>query len=254
MNLDSEILHTTSLPFTRHGRFRWIGLIWQVYRVAAFICATVLCRQLSAQTAVPRVWLPANDQERYVVSNVLAGLPAPLGAFREQQRVLSAALLDYLLRLSETNVTVVHKGILVGDAVFVDPIELRFCDVNAELFLTNCVFSNRFSLLGCHFRKSFVIEGSVFAEEARVWASQFDSFFAASGVKFLSETSFHTSKFSHGIEMNNAVFGDSVDFNFIEVLNFLSARNCQVWNLLSMNDVKHLLPIASSPLKNSQID
>lgn len=102
------------------------------------------------------------DAEQWVLEQTAAGNVAYLATQfpSEEDRVIRAVFLENLLENPPIKVT--RYGVRIQDAVFNDPLDLRYIEVDYDFWLDNSQFNGDVDLSSSHFGSDLSFDGSVF--------------------------------------------------------------------------------------------
>ncbi len=148
------------------------------------------------------------DQEKYVLQQVSAGKVADLKVRfgkKKENRQLSGRFLEDLL----TGSYKVHrKGVMIENAVIIEPLDLEDAQVLHNVTFYNCIFENK-----------LIFQDTVFAKNLGIINSHFDE-----------EGNFHRVKVKKNLFCNNSTFQGPVDFGGADIGGQFIADGVQFQN------------------------
>jgi len=185
----------------QEGNSRMMGA--RIFTAFCTVCLLALGGLIAAQAeARPR---PLTTQEKWVWQQVSAGNMADLKArFGEvdENRRLSARFLGELL--TET-VKEPKKGVMIANAVIVEPVNLEFTQISQNVFLVLCKFQDQVVFRDAIFEKHFIMIGSHFDQGA----------------------DFQRVKAKMNLFFTNASFHGSLDFRGADLDGYFNAQGAQ---------------------------
>jgi hypothetical protein len=158
---------------------------------------------------------PNPAAEQWVSEQIAKGEIADLQTRfpNEEDRVLSA---DFLMKLLENpDIEITRYGIRIQRAVFDDPLQLAYIEVDHQLWLEDCKFKSDVNLYESHFTGDLFLRGSTFSSAVNLGFSRIEGNLVADDAKFLDKeltANFNSMKVDGLVSLQRAEFAGTADF------------------------------------------
>lgn len=156
------------------------------------------------------------DQEIFVIEQVEKGKSADLiSEFGPDARIrqLRVRFLEKLLTTGFSNIIYHRNGIIIKNAIIIEPINLKYAVFINPIRLKYCIFSSDFNLQESHFMENLSLKGSVFIKQADFYRTKLDKSLFIIDTIFEESVRFFAASITRSLDARGAIFNKRASFN-----------------------------------------
>ena len=153
--------------------------------------------------------------EQWILEQIANGRVADLaGHFEdENDRGISASFLEDLLA-GDTDIAITRYGVGIRNATVIGAVSLESAEIEYDVRLVDCIFSNPVNLVNSHFHNRLSFNGSEFKSWARFDGMRVDVLLTINEAIFNGLVSFSGAKIENNFSSQNSKFNSELEANF----------------------------------------